>query len=37
MTGNLDMKINRIMTHAIPRYDNDVINKTYFEALIAKK
>jgi len=37
MTGNLDMGSNRIMTHAIPRYDNDVINKTYFDDLIAKR
>jgi len=28
MTKNLDMGVNKILTHAIPRYPNDVINKT---------
>jgi len=37
MTENLDMGFNRILTHAIPRYPNDVINKTYFEDLIAQR
>jgi len=37
MTGNLDMGFNKILTHAIPRDSNDVINKIYFHDLIEKK